>query len=59
MSAPDDVIWTEIWEDGIRFNSISTYCDDGNIVYADGFRRHPCYCNNKIDNLKSNNKVIS
>ena len=29
-------IWTEICGDGIRFNKISTYWDDGNIVSGDG-----------------------
>ena len=29
-------VCTEIWGDGIRFNSISTYCDDGNLVNNDG-----------------------
>ena len=28
--------WTEIWGDGKRFNSISTYWDDGNIINGDG-----------------------
>ena len=27
---------SEIWGDGIRFNSISTYCDDGNLQDGDG-----------------------
>ena len=31
---------SEIWGDGIRFNSNSTYCDDGNLIYGDG-------CNSK------------
>ena len=31
--------WTEIWGDGKRFNTISTYCDDGNTLNGDG-------CNN-------------
>ena len=26
-----------------RFNSISTYCDDGNTVSGDGYWRHWCY----------------
>ena len=29
--------WTEIWGDGARFNSISTYWDDGNLVNNDGW----------------------
>ena len=29
--------WTEIWGDGIRFNSISTYWDDGNLSSNDGW----------------------
>ena len=29
--------WTEIWGDGIRFNSISTYWDDGNLANNDGW----------------------
>ena len=33
-STPDD--WTEIWGDGFRFNSISSYWDDGNIINGDG-----------------------
>ena len=28
--------WTEIWGDGIRFNLINTYCDDGNLSSGDG-----------------------
>ena len=28
---------SEKWGDGIRFNSISTYCDDGNSVNGDGW----------------------
>ena len=28
--------WSEIWGDGKRFNSISTYCDDGNTTNNDG-----------------------
>ena len=28
--------WTEIWGDGIRFNSNSSYWDDGNILNGDG-----------------------
>ena len=27
---------TEIWGDGIRFNSLTTYCDDGNLINGDG-----------------------
>ena len=30
-------IWTEIWGDGIKFNNLSTYCDDGNIINGDGW----------------------
>ena len=51
-SVPDDVIWPEIWGDGKRFNSISTYWDDGNTANGDGFRRHPC-------NSKSNDNWSS
>ena len=29
-------IWIEIWGDGKRFNSYTSYCDDGNIVNNDG-----------------------
>ena len=29
--------WTEIWADGKRFNSVSTYCDDGNSLNGDGW----------------------
>ena len=29
-------IWTEIWDDGKRFNSIPSYCDDGNTFNGDG-----------------------
>ena len=29
--------WTEIWGDGIRFNLLTTYCDDGNTVNGDGW----------------------
>ena len=35
MSAPDDVIWAEIWGDGKRFNSVSSYCDDSNVANGD------------------------
>ena len=35
-STPNDVIWTEIWGDGIRFNTNSNYCDDGDLVNGDG-----------------------
>ena len=35
-SALDDFIWTEIWGDGKRFNSNSTYCDDENKKNRDG-----------------------
>ena len=35
-SAPDDVIWTEVYGDGKRFNSISTYCNDRNLANGDG-----------------------
>ena len=28
--------WTEIWGDGLRFNTNSTYCDDGNTKVGDG-----------------------
>ena len=30
-------IWTEIWGDGIRFNSFSTYWDDANKINGDGW----------------------
>ena len=30
-------VWTEIWGDGIRFNTNVTYCDDGNNVDGDGW----------------------
>ena len=30
-------IWTEIWGDGIRFNTIASYCDDGNLNSSDGW----------------------
>ena len=42
-SAPDDAIWTEIWGDEKRFNSISIYCDDENTSDGDGCWRHQCY----------------
>ena len=42
-SAPDDVIWTEIWGDGKRFNTISTYWDDGNKINGDGYRKWQGY----------------
>ena len=29
--------WVEIWGDGIRVNSNSNYCDDGNIIDGDGW----------------------
>ena len=29
--------WKEIWGDGIRFNSNSSYCDDGNNINDDGW----------------------
>ena len=29
--------WAEVWGDGIRFNSISNYCDDGNLNSDDGW----------------------
>ena len=29
--------WTEIWGDGIRFNSLSTYWDDANEINGDGW----------------------
>ena len=29
--------WTEIWGDGKKFNSFSTYCDDGNLTPGDGW----------------------
>ena len=29
--------WTEVWGDGKRFNSISTYWDDGNTINGDGW----------------------
>ena len=28
--------WSEVWGDGVRFNSVSTYCDDGNTSDNDG-----------------------
>ena len=28
--------WTEIWGDGIRFNILTTYCDDANTLNGDG-----------------------
>jgi cysteine-rich repeat protein len=34
-SVPDS--WIEIWGDGRRFNSLSTYCDDGNLIDGDGW----------------------
>ena len=37
---PDDLIITEVWEVGKRFNSISTYCDERNTVSGDGCIRH-------------------
>ena len=39
---PNDVIWTEVWGDG-KFNSINTYCDDGNTVSKDGCWGHWFY----------------
>ena len=33
-------VWSEIWGDGIRFNSNSTYCDDGNIIDGDGCNKN-------------------
>ena len=42
-SAPDDVIWFEICGDGKRFNSVSTYCDDGNVANEDGFQKRCDY----------------
>ena len=30
--------WTEIWGDGKRFNSLTTYWDDGNNLNGDGWR---------------------
>ena len=32
--------WSEIWGDGIRLNSNSTYCDDGNIIDGDGCNKN-------------------
>ena len=29
-------IWSEIWGDGKRFNSVNIYCDDGNKLNGDG-----------------------
>ena len=29
--------WSEIWGDGIKYNSVSTYCDDGNTSNGDGW----------------------
>ena len=29
--------WTEIWGDGVRFNTLATYCDDGNTIDNDGW----------------------
>ena len=34
FTTPD--LWTEIWGDGKRFNLISTYWDDGNLINNDG-----------------------
>jgi cysteine-rich repeat protein len=34
-SSPDTC--SEIWGDGKRFNSLSTYCDDGNSISGDGW----------------------
>ena len=42
-SAPDDVIWTEIWGDGKRSNTIFTYWDDGNKINGDGYRKRQGY----------------
>ena len=30
-------VWSEIWGDGKRYNSLSTYCDDGNASNEDGW----------------------
>ena len=30
-------VWTEIWGDGRRFNSLTTYWDDGNNINGDGW----------------------
>ena len=30
-------VWSEIWGDGKRYNSISTYWDDGNLANGDGW----------------------
>jgi cysteine-rich repeat protein len=35
INSPDSC--TEIWGDGRRFNSLSTYCDDGNLIDGDGW----------------------
>ena len=43
MSAPDDVIWAEIWGDGKRFNSVSSYCDDSNVANGDECQGHRFY----------------
>ena len=51
MTPPDDVIWTEIWRDGKRFNSISIYCNDGNIDNGDGCQGR-CGYSNKSSCLK-------
>ena len=29
--------WNEIWGDGIKFNTLNSYCDDGNILNGDGW----------------------
>ena len=30
-------VWTEVWGDGMKFNVISTYWDDGNSISGDGW----------------------
>ena len=43
MSVPDDDIWAEIWGDGKRFNSVSSYCDDSNVANEDECQGHRFY----------------
>ena len=47
-SASDDFIWSEICGDGKRFNSVSTYYDDGNVANEDGYQKR-CDYSNKIE----------
>ena len=44
--APDDVTWSEICGDGKRFNSVSIYCDDGNVANEDGYQKRCEYSKN-------------